>query len=313
VKIFNNIENLKFKNPVITVGSFDGIHLGHKKLLKHLQDVSKNCEGESIVFTFAQHPRKLLNPSYKTALLQTNEEKIHLFEKIGIDNLILYDFTYEFSQLTSCQFIENILVSKLGINKLIVGFNHHFGKDKMGDFDKLKNCVQKYNFDCEKVTAELSDNEEISSSKIRNLIDLGEIELANKLLDYEYFSIGTVVEGNRLGRTINFPTINVSFVEDKIMPLKGVYATKVFIDNIQYFGMANIGLRPTVVENQTKPNLEVHIFDFNQDVYGKTVKISFIKRFRAEKKFNNFEELKIQLEKDKLEISKFISNTNVTI
>jgi len=302
VKIYSDIENIKFKNPIITVGSFDGVHLGHQKLLSKLKDEANFNNGESVVFTFSNHPRKVLNPDFKISLLQTNQEKIDILEKIGIDNLILFTFTKEFSQLTACQFIEKILVAKLNIHKLIVGFNHHFGKDRLSDFEKLNICAKQYNFECLKVEEKQLDKNEISSSKIRQLIENGDVELANKLLDYQYFLLGNIIKGKMLGRKIDFPTANLEFSNNKIIPKIGVYAVKITIDNNQYFGMLNIGLRPTIIENQKDISIETHIFDFNQDIYGKTIKLSFVKRIRDEKKFENLEQLKHQLNKDKIEI-----------
>ncbi len=305
MKIHNSINSLKIKNPVLTVGTFDGVHLGHKKILKKLVQNAKEIGGEAVVFTLHPHPRKVLFPETNNLFfLNTIEEKAKLLEEIGVKHFIVYPFTKDFANLSSCNFIEEILFNQLQIKQLIVGYDHHFGKDKQGNFEALKKCCAKFNIEIFKVGAFEQDGITISSTKIRNELLTGDIELANKYLNYNYSLSGKVVSGNKIGRKIGFPTANIEFEKDKVLPKKGVYAVKVFVANKEYKGMLNIGTRPTI-NISNKKNIEVHIFDFHEDIYGTEVKISFFKYIRNEIKFKNIEDLKIQLIKDKKIVKSF--------
>ena len=218
-------------------------------------------------------------------------------------------FTTEFSQLTACEFIEQYLVNKIHVKHLVIGYNHQFGKDRKAGYDFLKECSAKYGFDIEKLDAKLIDNESISSTKIRDFLINGDLENAKKYLGYEYFVSGNVIEGNKIGRTIGFPTANIQFPEPwKLIPKDGVYAVRVQFNNSSYFGMLNIGTRPTIEPEMKLKNMEVHIFNFNDKIYNQTVTISFVKRIRDEKKFGSLEELTLQLEKDKDYIQKIFSH-----
>ncbi len=308
MKIYREIKSFNLQNPVLTVGTFDGVHLGHKKILNVLVKEAEKINGEPVVLTLYPHPRKILDPSFKDLfLLNTLEEKAELLEKAGIKHLIIYPFTRDFASLTSCDFIEKILFNKLNVKKLIVGYDHRFGKDRQGDINILKKCAAPFNIDVLKVDAFTLDNKKVSSTTIRNALLTGKIENANTCLDYEYFISGKVISGNKIGRTIGFPTANIEIHEEKLIPKNGVYAVKVLISEKEYAGMLNIGSRPTV---NTEKNLtvEVHIFDFEGDLYEKNIKIIFKNFIREEQKFPDKQALKRQLIKDKTRIQTLLQN-----
>jgi len=298
MRLIKNIEKSNIKNSVVTVGTFDGLHLGHQKIIKTLVDKAKELNSEASVFTFWPHPRFVLGKIDGLELINTLDEKTDLFEQNGIDNLISFEFTKEFANLSSYEFVKQILVEKLHVKHLILGYDHHFGKNREGRFDKLQECAKEFGFTIEQVSALSQKDENVSSTKIRNYIKSGKIEIANKFLGYTYFIKGEVVDGNKLGRTINFPTANISVPQYKLLPKEGVYAVKIELEKRQFIGMMNIGFRPTIGDFDTK-TLEVHIIDFDEDIYGKSIKIELVSKIRNEVKFDNIEELKSQLEKDK--------------
>lgn len=300
MKIYRTLKDYKVINSVVTVGTFDGVHRGHSMILNKLIREASSLGGESVVFTLYPHPRKVLFPEEKEIfLLNTIEEKIELLEKFGIDNLIIYPFTKEFAQLTSCDFIEKVLYNKLNVKQLIVGFDHHFGKDRQGNLEILRNCAHPFGIDILKVDALEHEGEKISSSRIRKAIISGEIEKGNLLLGSDFFIKGTVISGNKIGRTLGFRTANIQIKEkEKLVPKRGVYAVKIKTENKLYKGMLNIGTRPTVSTN-FQTNIEVHIFDFNDDLYNKEITIIFKKYIREEKKFEDKSQLQKQLNEDK--------------
>lgn len=302
--IHNDIEQLKIRNPVLTIGVFDGVHQGHLSILNRLKILAKEKNGESVVLTLWPHPRIVLNKDVDNLRLLNNiDEKQLLLSKTGIDHLIIIPFTKEFSQLTACEFIEDYLVKRIHVKHLVVGYNHQFGKDRKAGYEFLKECSEKFDFDIEKLDAKLIDDESISSTKIREFLIEGNLEMAKKYLGYEYFVSGNVIEGNKIGRTIGFPTANIKIPEPwKQIPKDGVYAVHVHLNNNHYIGMLNIGTRPTIEPEMKQKNMEVHIFDFNEKIYNQTVTISFVKRIRDEKKFAGLDELTAQLRKDKEKI-----------
>lgn len=308
MKVYHSINEFKVKNPILTVGTFDGVHLGHKKILDTIIQESKKLNGESVVLTLHPHPRKVLFPhEHNVFLLNTMDEKIRLLDKAGIDHLIIYPFTKEFASLSSCDFIEKILYNMLNVKQLIVGHDHHFGKDRQGNLETLRNCTKPFGFDVLKLEALLQDNQKISSTKIRNALFAGDISIANSYLGYRYFLSGKVISGNKVGRTIGFPTANIQQEQDKLIPKTGVYAVKVIVKHTTYNGMLNIGSKPTV---SLKPEIgsEVHIFDFNENLYGKVIEIQFVKYIREEKKFKDKDALKEQLVTDKEQIQTFLNS-----
>lgn len=294
-----------------TVGYFDGVHLGHKKIIEKLvNDASKN-KGKSILVSFWPHPRKVLYPKDNFDYIQSNEDKFMSIEKLGVDVLYLIEFTKKFSKVTAEKFVDDILVDKLHINKLIIGYNHHFGYKREGNFNYLQRSEKDLAFDIEEVKKkEISKNFKISSSEIRNEILKGNMSKVNMMLGYKYFIKGEVVKGDGIGKTLDFPTANIKIHnEDKILPSDGVYAGYAMISNKKFIGMINIGNRPTVEGKERR--VEMNIFNYSDILYGKEMKISFIKRIRNEQKFKNLDDLSNQLKKDKLETIKIIENEEI--
>ncbi len=308
MKVYRNIKEFNVKNPILTVGTFDGVHLGHKKILDTLIHEAKRQKGESVVLSLHPHPRKVLFPNEnKILLLNTIDEKIALLEKAGIEHLIIYPFTKEFARLSSCDFIEKILCNKLEVKQLIVGHDHHFGNDRQGNLEILRNCAKSFGFDVLKVEALSENNQKISSTKIRKALTEGNISTANSFLSYDYFLSGKVVSGNRIGRTIGFPTANIQTEQDKLIPKTGVYAVHVTVDGTDYKGMLNVGSKPTI-KSDSDINVEVHIFDCKGDLYDKQISVSFKKFIRDEIKFKDKKSLTTQLYTDKEQIQAFLNS-----
>jgi riboflavin kinase/FMN adenylyltransferase len=287
---------------VVTIGTFDGVHLGHQKVILRLQEFAKQHEGETVIFTFHTHPRLVTSPNETNLrLLTTLNEKIRLFEKYGIDHLVIYTFDKNFSELSYSEFVEKILVEKIGTHCLVVGYDHKFGKNREGGFDYLKKCAEKHKFEIERLDALLVNEDSVSSTKIRNALQNGEIEKANHYLGYRFMLHGTVVDGKKLGRELGFPTANIEASDKhKIIPGYGVYAVKVELNSIEYNGMLNIGTRPTFNNNADNRSIEVNIFEFEGDIYGKEITLKFVGKIRDEQKFDNIEMLVNQLEKDRI-------------
>lgn len=307
MKVFRDIKNCKINNPVVTLGSFDGVHLGHLKVLDRLKQISKTVGGESVIFTFYPHPRQVLYPNEpQMKLLNTMDEKIYLLEKAGVDNIIFYPFTKEFANLSYEEFVKEILIGELGMKHLVVGYDHHFGKDREGDFDSLNKMAKDSGFTIVKESAFDINHINISSTKIRNALKIGDVKTASVYLDYNYTVEGKVVEGCQLGRTLGFPTANLDILsENKLIPTTGVYAVYIDFEGKRYKGMLNIGLRPTVSKTSSL-SIEVNIFDFDREIYGKPIRLFFVERIRGERKFENIDELKKHLHIDKRRILKIL-------
>ncbi|MEQ6119537.1 bifunctional riboflavin kinase/FAD synthetase [Reichenbachiella sp. MALMAid0571] len=290
----------KIPNAIVTSGTFDGVHIGHQKILNGISEQAKKYGGKSVVLTFWPHPRFIINPNEKgLKLLSTFEEKSKLIEESNIDYLIKLAFTKEFSKLSSEQFIRQILIDKIGTQKLVIGYDHHFGKNREGSFDYLKSNTEKFGFEVQEIPRQDVDHIGVSSTKIRNALIEGQVEVANEYLGRPYELTGVVVHGDHLGAQIGFPTANIEVAEEyKLIPGNGVYAVKVMVADQMYDGMMNIGFRPTVDGNSQK--MEVNIFDFSGDLYNKYISVSFINWIREEKKFENISELKNQLIHDKI-------------
>ena len=302
MRIYKGIEDLgAFKNSVVTIGTFDGAHIGHQKILSRLNDIARETQGESILFTFYPHPRMIVFPeNHNLKLLQTIDEKIESLASFGLDNLIIYPFTKEFSRLTAFEFVRDILVEKLKVKTLVIGYDHQFGRNREGDLEFLKETAKIFDFDVEEISAEEVQEVNVSSTKIRQSLNNGNIERANEFLGRSFLCTGIVIEGKKLGRELGFPTLNIQINNDhKILPKDGVYAVRVLIGNQYVNGMMNIGQNPTVQDSDDQEKkLEVHIFDFEKNVYGTEVKVFFEKFVRDEKTFSNLEELKSQLRQD---------------
>ncbi len=297
--VYNDLSKFKKeKNVVITVGSFDGLHLGHQLILNKLIEISKLLNGKSLLLTFEPHPRNVVSKNFDFKILTTLEEKKILLEKFGIDILVIQNFTEEFSQKTSEEFIKEILVGKIGISHIVVGHDHKFGKDRMGDEKDLKEFGNKFNFDVTSVEAVVIDNMVVSSTKIRNALCDGDIEKANLLLGRNYTIFGKVVHGIKRGRLLGYPTANIEvFDNKKAIPKNGVYVVNVNLNNNNYSGIMNIGIRPTF-ENNNLRVLEVNLLNFNEDIYEENIEVSFVKRLRDEIKFQSKDELINQIKKD---------------
>lgn len=299
MNIFHSINEFHSdKKTIVTLGTFDGVHLGHAAILKKLTQNTQNGTFESTVLTFFPHPRMVLQGKSDLKLLNTINEKIELLEKIGIDNLIIHPFDEKFAELNAEAFVSTILVDQLRVQKIIIGYDHRFGKNRTANIDDLISFGTQYGFEVEQISAQEIDEISISSTKIRTALEEGDIQLANEYLGYRYFLSGTVVKGKQLGRTIGFPTANISLEEDyKLVPQNGVYVVRTEIDGKTIFGMMNIGFNPTV--QGKKKTIEVHLFNFDSDIYNCKIQVSILQRIRSEKKFESVEVLKDQLKKDK--------------
>lgn len=301
MKIHTDLDHFSAINPVITIGTFDGVHLGHKKVIRRLQELAHKVKGETVIFTFYPHPRLVLNADNNgLRLINTLEEKKLLLEAAGIDHLVVYPFTKEFSKLSYTEFVEQILVKQMGMKYLVVGYDHRFGHNREGTYEDLKVFADQLNFKIERQEALNMDAINVSSTKVRAAIADGDVDKANKYLGYRFFIKGDVINGQKLGRKIGFPTANIDPQESyKLVPKDGVYAVKVDIDDKRYLGMLNIGVRPTVNNQLDNRSIEVNIFDFDQDIYFKNITIRFYDRIRNEQFFNSIDELKEQLAKDR--------------
>lgn len=296
------------KKAVVTIGTFDGVHIGHRKILERIIHSAQELDCNSIVLTFFPHPRMVLQEGSDVKLLNTMEEKIALLEEIGIDNLIIHPFDKEFSRLTAEEFVKEILVDKLHIEKIIIGYDHRFGRNRTADINDLIHFGKEYGFEVEQISAQEINDNTVSSTKIRNAILEGNSALAKEYLGYNYFFSGTIVKGKQLGRTIGFPTANIHIEEDyKLIPKNGVYVVKGTYNKETLFGMMNIGTRPTVEgKNQT---IEVHFFDFDKDIYNQHITIELLEFIRDEHKFESLDALKNQIQKDKEFSINFLNNS----
>lgn len=308
MKIFNTIQEFQSKKQTIaTLGTFDGVHLGHGKIIKRLIENASDEKFESLVLTFFPHPRMVLQNDGSIKLLNTIEERAVLLKKAGLDNLIIHPFDQKFSQMEAEEFVKTILVDQFHIKKIIIGHDHRFGRNRSADINDLIAFGKIYNFEVEQISAEEIDAVSISSTKIRKALDSGNITLANEYLGYNYFLTGKVIRGKQLGRTINFPTANIKIEEEyKLIPQNGVYIVKSFIDEKLVYGMMNIGTNPTVDGKQQ--SIEVHYLDFGGDLYDKKIAVELLQRIRSEEKFPSFDALKLQLENDRNTAKDFIKN-----
>lgn len=300
MRIFNDLDAIgEIQNPVVTIGTFDGVHLGHQKILQTLKDEAESVHGESVLLTFYPHPRMILFPeSHGMKLLHTQVEKMDKLSNFGLQNLIVYPFSFDFSRLTALEFVRDILVNKLHVRKIVIGYDHQFGKNREGNIEYLKDIADTYEFEVIEIPAQDIDEVNISSTKIREALLQGDVQRAAVFLGEPYELSGTVIRGRALGRTIGYPTANIDVNSDlKLVPGIGVYAVEVLVDAKVHRGMLNIGRRPTVVSSDVV-NLEVHILDFQQDIYDKIITIRFMSRVRDEQKFESVEALKEQLKND---------------
>ena len=303
-----NISKYNEKYPtVITIGTFDGVHIGHRKILDKIINHANITELKSSVLTFFPHPRMVLQKDADIKLLNTIDEKVMILERLGLDVLIIHPFTKEFSRLTATEFVRDILVNKLNIKKVIIGYDHRFGRNRTANINDLIAFGNALEFTVDEIPAQEIDDVSVSSTKIRKALEEGDIETANSYLGYEYMLTGVVVRGKGLGKQLGYPTANL-FIEEnyKLIPKNGVYTVKSNLHGKTVYGMMNIGFNPTV--NGTDKSIEINFFDFDEDLYDNKIQVDIIARLRDEHKFESVEALKIQLAKDKENSTQYIQN-----
>jgi riboflavin kinase/FMN adenylyltransferase len=299
LKIKTAADYKQINSSVITIGTFDGVHVGHQQIIHRLVDTARKNDLQALVLTFFPHPRMVIQNDANIKLINTIDEKAKQLEQLGVDHLVVKEFTKSFSRLTALEYVRDILVNKLKVKHIIVGYDHHFGRNRTANINELKEFGAFYDFEVTEIEPKEVDDVAVSSTKIRSAILEGNILTANKFLGYNFILTGTVIKGKGLGKTLDFPTANIQIeAAYKLIPKHGVYVVKSQIKGVEVFGMMNIGKNPTVSEgNQTK--IEVHFFDFSANLYGAVLKIELLDHLRSEIKFPNIEALKTQLEKDK--------------
>lgn len=308
MEIHHHINHFSAKNSIITIGTFDGVHLGHQMLIRQMNSLAKNVNGQSVIFTFYPHPRLVLSNRHQNLrLITTLDEKIQQLEKAGVDHLIVFPFDKQFSELTYTDFIENILLKKLNLHTLFVGYDHKLGRNREGTYQNILALANKKQFNVEKTDTFSLNNEKISSSKIRTALQNGDIEKANQYLGYTFQIKGRVARGNQIGQKLGYPTANIEANDiHKLIPQMGVYAASATINNTSYNGMLNIGYRPTINTNADKRTIEMHLFNFENNLYQKDITVFLHKKIRNEKKFANLDELKNQLKTDEEQIKNIL-------
>jgi riboflavin kinase/FMN adenylyltransferase len=299
--VFFEINHLPaFNNAVLTIGTFDGVHMGHKVILKSVAEQARDMNGESVLITFEPHPRKLLFPEQPLKLLTPLEQKLKLIEAAGIQNIVVVPFTQDFAGLSAQEYVENFLVEYFHPRSIIIGYDHHFGHDRKGNIELLKEFATKYQYRLVEIPAQLIESAAVSSTKIRRALEQGHVHEAAQMLGRNYSITGAVVKGSQLGRTIGYPTANIMPAEpEQLIPANGIYAVRVKWDGHLFGGMMSIGFNPTVTEKKDL-RIEVNLFDFDRDIYNHMLKIEFVAWLREEEKFNSIDELKEQLAKDKI-------------
>lgn len=308
MKIYNNFSDfVKVPNAIVTIGTFDGVHLGHQAILKDMVKTAKEIGGETVVITFYPHPRQVLNiNAANLRFITTQEEKLQLLEKSGVDNVVVVNFTKEFSRVSSEDFIRDYIIEHINPVKLVIGYDHHFGNNRMGDFSLLSEMQNKYNFKVQRIEAHDVENIAVSSTKIRHSLQQGDVNRANALLGYQFSYIGKVVSGNKIGREIGYRTANIEVEKEfRLIETSGVYATYVDYEGKEYKSMTYIGKKPTI-NNDEIENIEVHLFDFDGDLYDKEIKVRFVARVRGEQKFESLDALKKQLQIDEKNIREIL-------
>ena len=299
MKSYNSLDNFKsdFKT-IVTIGTFDGVHVGHRYIINYLNKIAKREGGESVLLTFSPHPRLVINKEHShLKLIDTLDEKKEKLKNLGLQNFVVQKFTKKFSRIKYVNFVRDILVKKLNVDHLVIGYDHQFGRNREGSIKELQELSKLYNFKVEEIPPQKQEDVSISSTKIRNLLLEGDIETANKYLANNFLLSGTVIDGEKIGRTINYPTANISFDKDKLIPKAGVYAVTINVLNKSFNGMLNIGIQ--------QQKIEVHIFDFSKNIYGLDIKIEFKKLIRSNIKFTNISQLKNQLIEDEKKCREF--------
>lgn len=306
--IYNSTDRLPvFNKAVITIGTFDGVHMGHRTILEEVVKHASEIGGESILITFEPHPRKLLFPDKPIEIITPLKDKLDLITEIGIQHIVVVPFTHEFAALSATEYVKQFLVEKFHPASIVIGYDHHFGNDRKGNIELLNELKGEFGFEVVEIDAQLIENAAVSSTKIRNAVKSGDVRFASEMLNRDYSIKGIVVEGAKLGNTIGYPTANIKPLDaEQIVPENGVYAVRVNINDTTYNGMLNIGIKPTISDTNTR-SIEVNIFDFSENIYNKEIEVSFAARIRDEQKFENIEILKQQLANDKVEAEKILA------
>jgi len=311
LKTYNHLSEFKrLNNAVVTIGTFDGVHYGHQKIIKRLCELAKSTGGESVILTFFPHPRLIIDPENQDLkMINTIEEKAAILASLGVDHLIITPFTRDFSNLSPSEYIKNILVDTIGTKQIIIGYDHRFGKDRSGGMKDLTAFSGPYGYGIEEIGEQDINDVAVSSTKIRQSLLSGDVKLASEYLGYNFSLCGPVIKGDKIGRTIGFPTANI-FIEQpyKLIPSDGIYAVTVEMEQESYPGMAYIGQRPTI--NGMTRNIEVNIFDFNKEIYGQSIKMNFCEFLRHDVKFTGLEALKVQLHQDKEDTLSYFRNNS---
>lgn len=307
MKIQKTIDYNKLKDSVVTIGTFDGVHVGHQKIIKRLVKIATKKDLQAVVLTFFPHPRMVLQKDANIKLINDIDEKYKLLEERGINHLVVKEFTQDFSRLTALEFVRDILVNELKTKHIIIGYDHHFGRNRAANIDDLIAFGKVFDFKVTEISAKEVNEVAVSSTKIREALQKGKVALANSFLGYYFMLNGTVIKGKGLGKKLNFPTANLKIKEDyKLIPKSGSYVIKTTYRDRTIFGMMNIGVNPTV--NGKTQSIEMHLFDFEEDIYGEHFTIELIERLRKEQKFDSVIELKQQLHKDKIKSLEIINN-----
>jgi riboflavin kinase/FMN adenylyltransferase len=308
LKVFNDISQFQATNAVVTIGIFDGVHRGHIEILNRIKELAVSYSGESVVVTLWPHPRFVLQPeNNELRLLASLDEKIELIDKQSINNLIILPFDIRLANITYDRFVSDYIVGRIRARHVVVGFNHHFGKDRKGTFENLQKSAREHGIQAERLDPVVINEVRVSSSGIRHMIEEGRISAANEALGYPYFLNGSVVEGNKLGKTLGYPTANIQLSEPlKMLPRNGVYAVLVRVKGKTYQGMLNLGIRPTITLPKHERTIEVNLFDFQDDIYHEPIKVAFLEWIRCEKKFDSLQELKEQIGVDKSEVLRIL-------
>ncbi len=310
MKTKRNLNTLPDKQTVVTIGTFDGVHIGHQKIINRLINTGKTEGLQSVILTFFPHPRMVLQKDSNIKLINTINERHDILDDLGLDFLLIKKFTHEFSRLSALDFVKQVLIEELNAKKVIIGYDHRFGRNRNADINDLKTFGETFGFEVEEISAQDINDVAVSSTKIRTAIIDGDIEKANAYLGYKFMLTGKVTKGKGLGKQLGFPTANIEIEEDyKIIPKQGSYIVNSMINETLVYGMMNIGMNPTV--NGSKETIEIHFFDFDEDIYEDIIKIDLLHRIRDEEKFESVEALKLQLAKDKNTALEYISNQNV--
>jgi riboflavin kinase/FMN adenylyltransferase len=311
MKIYHHIDEFTpLKNAVVTIGTFDGVHQGHRQIIAGIKELAQQTGGETVILTFFPHPRMIIHPENQDLrLITTIHERAALLEQLGVDHLIITPFSRDFSNQTAEAYIRDILVNKIGTRKIIIGYDHRFGKDRQGGLVDLQRAAPVYGFEVIEIPEQDINNVAVSSTRIREALSNADIEQANTFLGYPFFITGKVIRGNQIGRQLGYPTANLLVEENyKLIPGDGIFAVTVQLNHETFKGMAYIGHRPTI--NGMTRNIEVNIFDFNQDIYNQTLRMNFLNFVRHDVKFSSLEGLKEQLAQDKLDVQKLLNNNS---